>query len=61
VKGDNVFRCDFCGRFYSSPLPDGSACPQHIYDHNQRQESAIKRFNERLRRDVATNGATSNG
>lgn len=44
----NVYRCDWCGRFYSSPLPEGSACPNHIPEHNERLHESIRRFNERL-------------
>ena len=45
---DNVYRCDWCGRFYSSPLPEGSACVNHIPEHNARLEKAIALFNARL-------------
>jgi hypothetical protein len=45
---DNTYRCDWCGRFYSSPLPEGSACPNHIPEHNARLTASIKRFNQRL-------------
>jgi hypothetical protein len=48
-SGLNVFRCDWCGRFYSSPLPEGSACPNHIREHNERLRADIARFNARLR------------
>ena len=41
----NVYRCDWCGRFYSSPLPDESACQNHIPEHNKRHMESIKRFN----------------
>ena len=36
-----TFRCDWCGRFYSSELPDGSACPDHIIEHNERLRREI--------------------
>jgi hypothetical protein len=44
-----VYRCDWCGRFYSSPLPEGSACDEHIHEHNERHSADIARFNERLK------------
>jgi hypothetical protein len=44
----SVFRCDWCGRFYSSPLPEGSACRDHVYEHNERLSKDIERFNSRL-------------
>lgn len=43
-----VFRCDWCGRFYSSPLPEGSACQNHVAEHNERLRRDIERFNQRL-------------
>jgi len=43
-----VYRCDWCGRFYSSPLPEGSACDDHIPEHNERLRASIERFNRRL-------------
>jgi hypothetical protein len=43
-----VYRCDWCGRFYSSPLPEGSACDDHIPEHNERLTRNIARFNARL-------------
>jgi hypothetical protein len=43
-----VYRCDWCGRFYSSPLPDGSACQNHIIEHNERLTASIVLFNKRL-------------
>lgn len=42
-----VYRCDWCGRFYSSPLPEATACPNHIPEHNVRFAVQIARFNER--------------
>lgn len=56
------FRCDWCGRFYSSPLPEGSACDRHIHDHNIRQREQIRRFNARLSpaaREAGTSGSDS--
>ena len=38
----SVYRCDWCGRFYSSPLPEGSACPNHIPEHNARLTASRK-------------------
>jgi hypothetical protein len=43
-----VYRCDWCGRFYSSPLPEGSACANHIPEHNERLRLSIQRHNARL-------------
>lgn len=43
-----VYRCDWCGRFYSSPLPEGSACPNHIPEHNARFTRSIEEHNTRL-------------
>jgi hypothetical protein len=43
-----VYRCDWCGRFYSSSLPEGSACPNHIPEHNARLAASIARHNARL-------------
>ena len=45
---DNVYRCRWCGRFYSSPLPEESACRDHIHEANERQRQEIERFNARL-------------
>ncbi len=49
----SVYRCDRCGRFYSSPLPEGSACQNHIPEHNARLTASIKKFNERLAAGVS--------
>jgi hypothetical protein len=43
-----VFRCDWCGRFYSSELPDGSACDDHILEHNARLQKSIEQHNAKL-------------
>jgi len=43
-----TYRCDWCGRFYSSPLPEGSACESHIQEHNERLRKSIERFNAKL-------------
>jgi hypothetical protein len=43
-----VYRCDWCGRFYSSPLPDGSACPNHIFEDNERRRKSIERHNAKV-------------
>lgn len=40
-----VYRCEWCGRFYSTALPEPSACPDHILDHNARLAVDIARFN----------------
>lgn len=44
-----VYRCDWCGRFYSSPLPEGSACPNHIRESNDRLMREIEKHNEKIR------------
>jgi hypothetical protein len=46
----SVYRCDWCGRFYSSPLPEGSACDNHIPEHNERLTAQIARHNEKVGR-----------
>lgn len=38
LAGWPVHRCEICGRFFSSPLPDSSACDDHVYDYNRRIE-----------------------
>lgn len=43
-----VYRCEWCGRFYSSPLPEPSACDDHIPEHNARLTAQIAKFNERI-------------
>ena len=43
-----VYRCDWCGRFYSDPGPEGSACPNHIPEHNARLKASIARHNARI-------------
>ena len=43
-----VFRCDWCGRFYASSLPEGSACQDHIQDHNARLADSIARHNAKV-------------
>lgn len=45
----SVYRCDWCGRFYSSPLPEGSACPNHIQESNYRLMREIEKHNEKIR------------
>lgn len=56
---DNVYRCDWCGRFYSSPLPEPSSCPNHIPEHNVRLRTSIEHFNSRLAaRDKALRPST---
>lgn len=43
-----IYRCDWCGRFYSSPLPEGSACPNHVPESNARNAASIARHNARI-------------
>lgn len=45
-----TFRCEWCGRFYTSALPEGSACQNHIPEHNARLRTDMARFNARLQR-----------
>lgn len=42
-KFTRAVRCTICGRFYSEVLPDDSACRDHIYDYNRRQENERRR------------------
>jgi hypothetical protein len=30
-------RCEVCGRFYSTELPDDSVCNDHVFDWNRKQ------------------------
>ena len=46
-----LFRCDWCWRFYASSLPEGSACPHHIAEHNKRLQASIARHNLRLKQN----------
>lgn len=48
-----VYRCEWCGRFYSSPLPEGSACLDHIPEHNERLAASIQRHNEKIAKQCA--------
>ena len=43
-----TYRCDWCGRFYSSELPEPSACESHIPEHRRRLMLAIDKHNARL-------------
>jgi len=43
-----VYRCPWCGRFYSSYLPEGSACRDHIVEWNEWLRKDIEKFNQRL-------------
>jgi hypothetical protein len=44
-----VYRCSWCGRFYSSSLPEGSACANHIPEWNEWLRKHIEKFNAKLR------------
>jgi hypothetical protein len=35
-----------CGRFYSSPLPEGSSCVNHIPEWNEWLTKQIAQFND---------------
>lgn len=43
-----IYHCDWCGRFYASALPEGSACQNHIPEHNKRLRDAIEKHNAKL-------------
>ena len=47
-----VYRCEWCGRFYSSPLPEPSGCEAHIREANERLARQIAAHNERIRQPV---------
>lgn len=47
----SVYRCEWCGRFYRSQLPEPSACPNHVPEHNAKLEADIQRFNAKLAAD----------
>jgi hypothetical protein len=44
-----TYRCDWCGRFYSSPLPDPSACDDHLYEHGELLKARIEKHNAKMR------------
>ncbi len=44
----SLYRCEWCGRFYSSPLPEESACPNHIPEHNARLTASIAKHNLKI-------------
>jgi hypothetical protein len=56
-----VYRCEWCGRFYSSPLPEGTACENHIMEANERLERDIARFNARLMKARTAPARTEEG
>lgn len=43
-----VYKCDWCGRFYSSQLPEPTACADHIPEANARLRKDIAEFNAKL-------------
>ncbi len=43
-----IYRCQFCGRFYSSELPEATACPDHASEAAEKLRRDIARFNVRL-------------
>jgi hypothetical protein len=49
MKGDNVYRCRFCGKFYSSPLPEATACRDHQDAYSEWLRKDIERFNAKLK------------
>jgi len=42
LKFTRAARCGICGRFYSTSLPDDSACNDHIYDWNKQKRFLIQ-------------------
>jgi len=46
-----VYRCPWCGRFYASPLPEGTACADHAADYNEQHRRDIERFNAKLQKE----------
>jgi hypothetical protein len=56
-----TYRCDWCGRFYSSPLPEGSACPNHIAEWNDQLTDSIERHNRKLTRQERLQGLADRG
>lgn len=43
-----IYNCEWCGRFYSSPLPEPSSCPNHIPEWNKKLSKMINEFNQRI-------------
>lgn len=41
-------RCDYCGRFYSSPLPDGNGCREHEHLGAVERSVSIRRHNAKI-------------
>lgn len=44
----NLYRCEWCGRFYSSPLPEPTGCDAHIQEANVGLHKGIAAHNARL-------------
>lgn len=49
IDGMETYRCRYCGRFYRGYPPEGSACPNHIDEHNRDLRASIERHNARLK------------
>ena len=45
-----AFRCQWCGRFFSSELPEASGCPNHILEANEQLRKSIEKHNAKLAR-----------
>lgn len=41
-------RCQFCGRWFTSELPDGYGCPNHIHEGSEALRRSIEQHNARL-------------
>src|SRR5687768_4039702 len=52
------YRCSWCGRFYSSPLPEDSACDNHIPEHNAQLAASIARHNWRIQQSLGVDGGS---
>lgn len=46
-----VYRCDWCGKFYSSPLPDGTACPNHLDSYRVVAKWRREQHNKKIERE----------
>jgi hypothetical protein len=47
-----VHRCHWCGKFYSSEVPDSYGCPNHIVEHNAMLAANITKFNAKLKAET---------
>lgn len=51
-------RCEWCGKFFSSPLPDAFGCKNHIAEHNAKMQRSIDEHNRKLAQRLAPPGAS---